>query len=110
MRSWYPIAPEQLDRKRLLGEHLELHIMYNVILKKLRGEKGGYQHHPEVIRWQHHLPALIQRHNDIVIEMINRGYNHKSALEPIDGDIVWPNVIEPLDVMLKKLQDKIMGA
>lgn len=105
MRSWYPILPCELDNKRLLGEHLELHTMFSVI----KNNKKGYSRHPETLRWKEHLPALIKRHDDIVVEMKIRGFKHLSPInKTIDRyeDIVWPDTIEPLEVMKDKLNNK----
>lgn len=108
MRSWYPIEPKYLDRKRLLGEHVELHAMFNI--NTGTSKKGGYRNHPEVLRWKNYLPALKKRHDEIVLEMITRGYKHHS---PINDSLIdsrsadtFPNTIEPLENMWKKLHDK----
>lgn len=107
MRSWHPIPPICLDRKRLLGEHNELHIMWSVITKN----KKGYRSHPETQRWIGHLAALAHRHELIVSEMTERGYNHKSPLADVKlfagPTVIFPYTIEPLDVMRKKLSQKI---
>ena len=69
-----------LDRQRLLGEHVELHIIFNALHKQLKGIKGGWQHHPETLRFKNHLGMLYDRHRQQVQEMQSRGYNHKSPL------------------------------
>jgi hypothetical protein len=43
--------------------------------------KKGYSHHPETIRWKGKLNAMYLRHDELVKEMDNRGYNHKSPLD-----------------------------
>lgn len=76
MRIW-DVSPEKLCRKHLLGEHRELHALWIVLTE---GRKG-YSKHPETLRWVGKLAALYQRHEDLVIEMERRGYNHKSPLD-----------------------------
>ena len=76
MRIW-DISPKKLCRNHLLGEHRELHAMWTVITE----EKKGYSKHPETLRWVGKLNAMYSRHEDLVEEMINRGYKHKSPLD-----------------------------
>jgi hypothetical protein len=59
-----------------LGEHRELHAIWSVIVNG----KKGYAHHPETLRWKGKLRALYGRHEVLVVEMINRGYQHRSPL------------------------------
>jgi hypothetical protein len=44
-------------------------------------KKNGYSHHPETLRWVGKLRALYNRHERLVIEMKQRGYNHSSSLD-----------------------------
>jgi len=37
--------------------------------------------HPETIRWKGKLRAMYLRHEELVKEMSNRGYSHKSPLD-----------------------------
>lgn len=106
MRSWHPISPAVLDRKRLLGEHLELHTIYSVIVNN----RKGYSQHPETKRWENFVPALILRHNAVVAEMERRGYQHHSPLPIPTEQVNWPDLIEPLEVMIAKLNLKLKGA
>ena len=76
MRIW-DIAPNKLCRAHLLGEHRELHAIWNIISQN----KQGYSKHPETIRWKGKLKALYNRHEKLVKEMNLRGYNHFSPLE-----------------------------
>lgn len=78
MRVW-DVDPKLLCRQHLLGEHRELHGLWN-ILTKHKG-KGGYAQHPETRRWVGKLPALHARHQALVEEMTRRGYNHGSDLD-----------------------------
>lgn len=76
MRIW-DIPPKKLCRNHLLGEHRELHALWTVITEK----KKGYSKHPETLRWVGKLHALYMRHENLVSEMINRGYLHASPLD-----------------------------
>ena len=78
MRVW-DLEPKYLCRKHLLGEHRELHGLWNVLTKH-HGE-GGYSKHPETLRWVGKLKALYKRHELLVREMAKRGYNHRSPLD-----------------------------
>ena len=51
--------------------------MWTVITQK----KKGYSMHPETIRWRGKLSAMYLRHEELVKEMVHRGYNHKSPLD-----------------------------
>ena len=42
--------------------------------------KKGYAQHPETLRWKGKLKALYGRHDALVVEMKNRGYQHRSPL------------------------------
>lgn len=78
MRVW-DINTKHLCRKHLLGEHRELHGLWNILTK--HGGKGGYSQHPETKRWIGKQKALYLRHETLVKEMQRRGYNHKSPLD-----------------------------
>ena len=77
MRIW-DIDPALLCRAHLLGEHRELHAIWNVHILG----KTGYARHPETMRWQGKLRALYARHELLVREMERRGYRHASPLDP----------------------------
>lgn len=76
MRIW-DLSPSILCRQHLLGEHRELHALWTVITE----DKKGYSRHPETLRWICKLKALYNRHEDLVLEMKSRGYNHHSDLD-----------------------------
>ncbi|MDZ4746652.1 MAG: pyrimidine dimer DNA glycosylase/endonuclease V [bacterium] len=78
MRIW-DIHPKLLCRQHLLGEHRELHGLWNILTK--HDGVGGYSRHPETLRWVGKLRALYNRHELLVNEMTLRGYNHKSPLD-----------------------------
>lgn len=78
MRIW-DIDPKYLCRKHLLGEHRELHALWN-ILTKHKG-KGGYSQHPETLRWVGKTKALYLRHEKLVKEFARRNYKHFTPLD-----------------------------
>ncbi len=77
MRVW-DLSPNLLCHKHLLGEHRELHGLWNILT--IHQAKGGYSKHPETKRWVGKLAALYKRHSLLVKEVKNRGYNHRSSL------------------------------
>jgi hypothetical protein len=78
MRVW-DIHPKHLCRKHLLGEHRELHGLWNILTK--HGGKGGYSRHPETLRWVGKTKALYLRHEALIEEFKKRGYEHHSPLD-----------------------------
>ena len=76
MRIW-DLEPRILCRQHLLGEHRELHGLWNILTLG----KRGYSHHPETRRWEGKLAALYARHTALVAEMTRRGYTHHSPLD-----------------------------
>ncbi|PID52237.1 MAG: pyrimidine dimer DNA glycosylase [Candidatus Moraniibacteriota bacterium] len=98
MRIW-DIHPRYLCRKHLLGEHRELHGLWNIITK--HGCVGGYAHHPETKRWIGKEGALYKRHELLVKEMKKRGYNHNS---PLDFDLVKNDVVQ--DVFINTIAEQ----
>lgn len=78
VRIW-DLEPELLCRQHLLGEHRELHGLWNVLT--LHGGTGGYARHPETLRWAGRTRALYLRHERLVAEMRRRGYAHRSELD-----------------------------
>ena len=76
MRIW-DLEPRVLCRQHLLGEHRELHGLWNILTQ----DKRGYRLHPETRRWEGKLAALYRRHDALVIEMARRGYGHNSPLD-----------------------------
>ena len=78
MRIW-DLPVNILCDKHLLGEHRELHAIWNIITK----DKKGYSKHPETKRWVGKLKALYIRHEEQVIEMNKRGFSHNSPLDTI---------------------------
>ena len=76
MRIW-DIEPRRLCRQHLLGEHRELHGLWNILTL----DKKGYSRHPETRRWVGKLAALFARHVQLVAEMERRGFTHRSPLD-----------------------------
>lgn len=76
MRIW-DLPPVGLCRQHLLGEHRELHGLWNILTRDL----AGYRRHPETRRWKGKLAALYRRHEALVAEMERRGYRHRSPLD-----------------------------
>ncbi|HEV2130451.1 MAG TPA: pyrimidine dimer DNA glycosylase/endonuclease V [Longimicrobiaceae bacterium] len=103
MRIW-DVDPGCLCRQHLLGEHRELHGLWNILT---RG-KVGYSRHPETRRWEGKLAALFARHERLVEEMQRRGYSHGS---PLDRDLAvggaeQDQYVDPPEWQLELLRDK----
>ena len=78
MRVW-DVDPKILCRQHLLGEHRELHGLWNILTK--HGSVGGYAKHPETLRWVGRERALYLRHEALVAELKQRGYQHHSPID-----------------------------
>jgi hypothetical protein len=103
MRIW-DVDPALLCRRHLLGEHRELHGLWNILVHG----KMGYSAHPETRRWKGKLAALHRRHEMLVDEMRRRGYQHASPLprELATGSAAQDVLITPLDEQLVLLRSK----
>jgi hypothetical protein len=103
MRIW-DVDPARLCRSHLLGEHRELHGLWNVLTQRLR----GYSMHPETRRWEGRLAALYARHEALVQEMMRRGYRHASPLDAslADGLAVQDVFVDPPERQLEILMTK----
>jgi hypothetical protein len=67
------VNPKMMCNQHLLGEHVELHMLVGNIKrgKSIDGFLAGLVD-----------PSLaVQRHEDVVKEMVHRGMNHKSPLD-----------------------------
>jgi hypothetical protein len=106
MRIW-DIPPKKLCRNHLLGEHRELHAIWSILTEG----KTGYANHPETKRWRERLKALYLRHDELVKEMIRRGYRHKSPLEKqlATGQSEQIVFVDPPDTQKKILKKKNCG-
>lgn len=105
MRVW-DVPPRELCRKHLLGEHRELHGLWNILTKHKGG--GGYSQHPETKRWIGKTMALYNRHEALVDEMLSRGYQHHSPLDTNEasGSATQDTFIDPLVRQRELLAEK----
>jgi hypothetical protein len=101
MRVW-DINPAFLCRQHLLGEHREIHAIYTILSE----DRSGYRNHPEVVRWVGRLTALRERHNLVVREMENRGYNHMSDLPVILDDEHQDDFVNTIEEQIEILNNK----
>jgi hypothetical protein len=100
VRIW-DLPPERLCRAHLLGEHRELHAIWSILIHN----RKGYSRHPEVLRWRGRLKALFLRHEDLVAEMLRRGYLHKS---PLDASLARGRSVQTAYVDLPEDQIKLL--
>lgn len=103
VRVW-DVEPALLCRQHLLGEHRELHGLWNILVLGHR----GYSMHPETRRWEGKLAALFNRHEQLVVEMHQRGYRHASPLDAAlaTGSDAQDVLITPLAEQLELLRTK----
>jgi len=73
-RMWM-VPPKLLCRQHLLGEHKELHQLVGTIRA---GRLSVIKGHARLGQVQ--CRSIIKRHEELVAEMIKRGYNHASPL------------------------------
>ena len=67
------LPPSIMCRKHLLGEHVEMHMLVGTLQKVISVQ--GYIDN-QLVELEH----IRARHEELVEEMIKRGYNHKSPL------------------------------
>ena len=72
MRMWN-VEPKYLCRKHLLGEHVEMHMFIGSIEKGI--SLAGYVKNNLI-----ETDRISLRHDELVVEMTDRGYNHKSPV------------------------------
>jgi hypothetical protein len=103
MRIW-DIPTDKLCMKHLLGEHSELHGLWNILTQN----KSGYSRHPETLRWKGKLAALYLRHEELVIELKKRNYQHKSDLNRVlaTGLSIQEEFVNSYDEQLEILKNK----
>jgi hypothetical protein len=82
MRMWM-VDPRQMCRKHLLGEHVECHMFYAILLKKQ--SINGY-----IINNCLEVTALKSRHDALAEEIFHRGYQHHSPINQMP-DISYLN-------------------
>lgn len=73
MRMWQ-VDPVFLCRQHLLGEHREMHALAGSL--RLGKSIQGYIDNKLI-----YVPEVNKRHNDLVVEMHRRGYNHQTPLD-----------------------------
>jgi len=86
VRVW-DLPAGYLSRQSLLGEHRELHGLYNIVVYG----KAGYARHPETRRWVDALGGLVWRHRQLRAEMRLRGYVDRTPLRSRTR-VDWPTV------------------
>jgi hypothetical protein len=103
MRIW-DIPPSKLCTKHLLGEHRELHAIWNILTQN----KSGYSKHPETLRWRGKLAALYLRHEELAKEMLRRKYNHKTELDRkyATGNLSQNQFVNTYDEQINILKNK----
>jgi hypothetical protein len=103
MRIW-DIPPSKLCTKHLLGEHRELHAIWNILTQN----KSGYSKHPETLRWKGKLAALYLRHEELAKEMLRRKYNHKTELDRkyATGNLSQNQFVNTYDEQINILKNK----
>ena len=98
MRIWF-VPVSELDDRHLLGEHVELHVMTNALI---RGS-GGWYNHPATKMFRGKMGALYRRHEEQVIEMARRGFTgHKT---PFPVEMIPPEEInEDIEITEQMLE------
>lgn len=78
MRMWM-VNPKIMCRKHLLGEHTEIHMFVGCINRKMNLK--GYMENNLL-----DFKSLHKRHDELAMELKERGYKHKSDLLKIKVD------------------------
>jgi hypothetical protein len=106
MRIW-DVPVDRLCRSHLLGEHRELHAVWNIITLG----KKGYAAHPETKRWIGKLRALYRRHEEQVREIERRGWRHESPLDEAlaSGEAYQDSFVTPVDEQERILIERGCG-
>ena len=100
MRVW-DIPVENLCNKHLVAQHYEIHCIYSILTKDLK----GYRNHPEIKRWDGYIGSLVKVHNLTSKEMTNRGFNHKTDL-PEYALCEYPESYQSIEVQKELLRNK----
>ncbi len=79
MRIWF-VPVSELDDRHLLGEHVELHVMANALV---RGG-GGWYNHPATKIFRGKMGALYRRHEEQVAGMVRRGFTGHKTPFPVE--------------------------
>jgi len=96
------VDPKIMCRQHLLGEHVEHHMFMGTIKKKKNLQ--GY-----VDNNLFEYLSLVNRHKELVFEMLNRGFKHNSELIVYDGSYlnnkIWNSKVDRIK-SLKELLDR----
>jgi hypothetical protein len=89
------VNPRLMCRQHLLGEHVEMHMFFTTVSegKSIRGYIENELLNPILIK---------SRHEELVKEMIRRGYNHQSPMGLLPDNL--PNT--PIPSQLKLLRKR----
>jgi hypothetical protein len=106
MRVW-DLPPELLCPRHLLAEHFEIHTIWSVLTRGLK----GWAHHPETLRWRGRLRALYLRHEADAAEMTRRGYHHKSPLDEAlaTGEAGQAEFVDAPEEQVRLLRERCEG-
>lgn len=86
-----------------MGQHLEVHTIYSVIVNG----KKGYSQHPETLRWVNWLDELALVHSQTAAEMVARGFNHRSPIDmPACSYRTNFGVVDPIWRQIEQLRRK----
>ena len=101
MRMWM-VDPRILCRKHLLGEHSELHKFLPSWKKRhsIKGRVASNSIEPL---------SYVERHEDLAVEMLKRGYKHESPLSAPDFsylDVGYLNTKVDREKALRLLLDR----
>lgn len=131
VRSW-TVPPSILDQRRLSGEHVENHIIVNVILRMYQiaddqeclvedidytDIKLGWRSHPQVKRWIGRVGALIERHDQLAKEMsVRKAEKHGNPqllydphASPMSDQVTLLTKLDPWDKTYGKWNDFAHG-
>lgn len=88
VRAWHPEVVPFLDDNRLPGMHLEMHMILSA-LEKARRERPthGWFFHPETQCFVDHDGWVSWLHDLTVVEMQERGYNHRTPVQALAEEI-----------------------
>lgn len=96
MRMWM-VPPQIMCTQHLLGEHRELHALVGILRTKPNLSWIGYVHH-NCLEFR----SIGRRHEELVVEMLLRGYQH---LTPLQQPIL-PEHLE--DISVDRLRSKTL--
>ena len=96
-RMWM-VNPKIMCRNHLLGEHKEIHQLIGAINKKFKLD--GYVKNNCI-----EITNIRQRHDELVIEMLKRNYNHKSEIKEYDCGYLDEKIVKYKIDKEKSLED-----